>query len=203
MPHSVRRRKEQQKNQTIGQAAIDEAEGENAEAEASLLAANADRQLAKLKFDSTDVRAPIAGTVSGPILDLGSVVAADTTTLATMVVVDPMQVIFIIDQEVALGLKSQAKAQGGAASSLMVMVGWRWSRPPGQDRSGRYAGDWRTSRAMSRRPLESRWRPTSRPGHKRASDHSGAPPRPCSCRGLPCSIAARDLKCASSKRRTR
>lgn len=98
-------------------------ESEVAEAEASLLAAKADRDLAKLKADATQVRAPVAGTVSGPILDVGNVVVADTTTLATIVALDPMHVVFGLDQDAALKLKSQAKTQPGTALLITVGVG--------------------------------------------------------------------------------
>ncbi len=66
---------------------------------------------------------PVAGTVSGSILDVGNVVVADTATLATIVALDPMHVVFGLDQDMALKLKSLAKTQAGAASSITVAVG--------------------------------------------------------------------------------
>ena len=93
--------KEQSKKSIIGEAAVEQAEGELGEAEASLRAAMADRDLARLKLDFTHVRAPIAGTISGSVLDAGSVVSADTTALATIVALDPMLVVFSLDEATA------------------------------------------------------------------------------------------------------
>ena len=83
----------------------------------------ADRDLAKLKWDSTEVRAPIAGTISGSLLDAGSVVTADTTTLTTIVAFDPMYVVFNLDESIVLLLKGAGKKQADHASIALVTVG--------------------------------------------------------------------------------
>ena len=118
----LERRRQQPADKLIGQAVIDEAAGELMEAKASLAVANADRELAQLKLDSTVVHSPIAGTVSGSVLDAGNVVAADTTSLATVHALDPVHVVFSVDQDVALKLKNQRRTHGGT-SSPVVWVG--------------------------------------------------------------------------------
>ena len=85
--------------------------------------ATADRDLAKLKLDSTEVRSPIAGVVSDSVLDAGSVVTADTTNLTTIVALDPMYVVFNLDQTTALRLKSEAKKGADPASAPLVTIG--------------------------------------------------------------------------------
>ena len=92
------RAKKQSGKGTLSEQELEETEGEFGEAEASLRAAMADRDLARLKMDSTIVRAPIAGTISGSVLDAGSVVTADTTALATIVALNPMYVVFSLDE---------------------------------------------------------------------------------------------------------
>jgi RND family efflux transporter MFP subunit len=114
---------EQVKTKVVGEAALEEAESEFGEAEASFRAATADRDLAKFKLDSTKVRAPIAGNLSGSILDAGSVVTADATVLARVVALDPMYVVFHVDEETALLLKNQGKKQANPVSAPTVMVG--------------------------------------------------------------------------------
>ncbi len=107
----------------ISEQELEQTEGEFGEAEASLRAAMADRDLARLKLDSTRVRAPIAGTISGSVLDAGSLVTADRTALATIVALDPMHIVFILDEAAALSLKSKNTKHAGPWSGPLVMVG--------------------------------------------------------------------------------
>jgi multidrug efflux system membrane fusion protein len=74
-------------------------------------------------LDSTEVRSPIAGAVSGSVLDAGSVVTADSTDLTTIVALDPMYVVFNLDEATALRLKSENKKLANAASAPLVTVG--------------------------------------------------------------------------------
>jgi RND family efflux transporter MFP subunit len=110
------------KHQIISQSEVHLYEAELTESEAALGAATADRDLAKLKLDSTEVRSPIAGTVSGSVLDAGSVITADTTDLTTIVALDPMYVAFDLDETTVLRLKSEGKKQPNAASAPLVTV---------------------------------------------------------------------------------
>jgi RND family efflux transporter MFP subunit len=111
------------KVQIVSQNEVFLYEAEFAESEAAVESATADRDLAKLKLDSTDVRSPIAGVVSDSVLDAGSVVTADTTNLTTIVALDPMYVVFNLDQTTALRLKSEAKKGADPASAPLVTVG--------------------------------------------------------------------------------
>jgi RND family efflux transporter MFP subunit len=115
--------KKQVERKVISAEEVELAEGEFGEAEASLRAAMADRDLARLKLDSTEVRAPIAGTISGSVLDAGSVVTADTTALAVIIALDPMYVVFSLDQSTVLRLKSKGTKKDGLAPEPMITVG--------------------------------------------------------------------------------
>jgi RND family efflux transporter MFP subunit len=111
------------KNQIVSQNEVSLLESELAESEAAVGAATADRDLAKLKLDSTEVRSPIAGNVSGSVLDAGSVITADTTDLTTIVALDRMYVVFNLDEATVLRLKSLNKKQANSESALSVTVG--------------------------------------------------------------------------------
>jgi RND family efflux transporter MFP subunit len=111
------------KLQVISQNEVHLYEAELAESEAALGAASADRDLARLKLESTEVRSPIAGVVSGSVLDAGSVVTADSTDLTTIVALDPMYVVFNLDEATALRLKSENKKLANAASAPLITVG--------------------------------------------------------------------------------
>jgi multidrug efflux system membrane fusion protein len=111
------------KVQIVSQNEVFLYEAEFAESEAAVESATADRDLAKLKLDSTEVRSPIAGVVSDSVLDAGSVVTADTTNLTTIVALDPMYVVFNLDQTTALRLKSETKKGADPASAPLVTVG--------------------------------------------------------------------------------
>ena len=63
------------------------------------------------------MRAPIAGTVSGSVLDAGSVITADTTDLTAVVALDPMYVVFNLDEKTALRLKSLNKKHANPESA--------------------------------------------------------------------------------------
>src|SRR5262249_59650971 len=96
------------------------------EAEASLKAAQAARDLAKLNLEFTLVTAPIDGTILGPVLAAGNVAVADRTSLASLISMDPMYVYFDVDQRFALyltRLSREGKIQGEAKASQPVRVG--------------------------------------------------------------------------------
>ena len=64
------------------------------EANASLASAQADVEIAQISVDYTKLTAPIAGRLSRPAIDVGNLVTADQTTLATLATVDPLVVNF-------------------------------------------------------------------------------------------------------------
>jgi RND family efflux transporter MFP subunit len=83
------------------------------EAKASLLAAQAARDFAKLDLDYTEIRAPIDGRVSRALVTVGNYVggvAGAATVLTTIVSVDPVYVYADVDENSLL--KFNALAQG-------------------------------------------------------------------------------------------
>jgi multidrug efflux system membrane fusion protein len=72
------------------------------EADAALKGAEAARDVSRLNLEFTDIKAPIAGRISGPVLGQGNVAVADTTHLATIVSTDRVLVTFDVPENLSL-----------------------------------------------------------------------------------------------------
>ena len=97
------------------------------EADAAVKVAEAARDGSRLNLEFTEVTAPFAGRVSGPVLGQGNVAVADTTRLATIVSTDPACVTFNVDEGISLRFnrrKSERReSKGEAWVGLPVAVG--------------------------------------------------------------------------------
>jgi RND family efflux transporter MFP subunit len=71
---------------------------------ASVEAAKASRERAKLYLDWTRVTAPLSGRISRRLVDPGNLITADVTILTTIVTEDPMYVYFDVDERTYLDL---------------------------------------------------------------------------------------------------
>jgi RND family efflux transporter MFP subunit len=90
---------------SVSREEYDKYAGDHAESEAAVGIARANRDLAKLNFDFTEVRTPIGGLLSRRMVDPGNMVQADTTALTTIVSLDPMYLYFDIDERTVLKLR--------------------------------------------------------------------------------------------------
>ena len=102
-----RRADELLRNHTISQEEADARRSELDEAGAAAKSAEAARDIAKLDYDESEVRAPIAGRISRALLTEGnyaSGVAGANTLLATIVSVDPVYVYATLDEGAYLQL---------------------------------------------------------------------------------------------------
>lgn len=89
-------------NQSIGREEYDKILGDQAEAAASVRAAEANVERAKLDLNWTKVYAPIDGIVSRDLINVGNLVAADQTRLTTIVKQNPIYVYYDIDENTVL-----------------------------------------------------------------------------------------------------
>ena len=96
-------------------------EAQQAEAEATLTAAKEGLKLAQLNLASTRLTAPISGKIGRPLIAVGSLVT-DSMPLATIDSVDPMCVVFNVDQNTVLNLRRNPPHLQGE-SALPVLVG--------------------------------------------------------------------------------
>jgi multidrug efflux system membrane fusion protein len=104
----------------IAQREFDERVNAGREAEASLRAAQASLQTARLSLGYTQVRAPVAGRVGRLEVTVGNLVSAGpgAPVLTTLVSVSPIYASFDADEQiVARSLKDTAGGTGGAGAS--------------------------------------------------------------------------------------
>ena len=109
----------------IGSDEFDRITEEYREREAALIGTRATRDLARLKLEATKIKAPFRGRMGSSRLSEGALVMADTTVLATLDSLDPMDVSFDIDERTALKL-GRARREDGfkvkAGEELSVSV---------------------------------------------------------------------------------
>jgi RND family efflux transporter MFP subunit len=86
----------------IAREEVDRIEADRTESQAAVVAARAAMNIVRLNLEFTRVTAPISGRIGRTLLDVGNVVRADTTHLATLVSVDPVYVTFAMDERTYL-----------------------------------------------------------------------------------------------------
>jgi multidrug efflux system membrane fusion protein len=84
---------------SVSQEEFDRYESDFKETQANLEISKANRDLAKLNLDWTEVRAPSAGLLSRRMVDPGNLIKADDTVLTSIVTQDPMYVYFDVDEQ--------------------------------------------------------------------------------------------------------
>ena len=81
----------------VSQADRDKAQSDFLQAEAGVMEALANLDQAKLELSYTEIRSPINGRISRVSVNEGNLVSSATGTLATLVQMDPMYVLFTVD----------------------------------------------------------------------------------------------------------
>ncbi len=87
------------------------------EANATLAEATASHELAKLNLQFTTIKAPLSGRIGRHMLDVGNLVAADQTSLATIVPLDKVHVYFDMDERTVLKLRRQQNREPNASTA--------------------------------------------------------------------------------------
>ncbi len=113
---------------SISQEEYDRYESDYKEAVANVEVARANRDLAALNLEWTEVRAPISGLLSRRMVDPGNLIKSDDTQLTSIVSLDPLYVYFDVHEQAMLRLKrllqqgklSQVKAQGDKAVPVLI-----------------------------------------------------------------------------------
>lgn len=115
---------------TITRRTLDEREHNARDAQASLRAAQAELDVAKLNLSYTSVTAPIAGRVSRAEITVGNVVAAGAvgTPLTTLVSVSPIYASFDVDEQTYLRHIASVKDQAGVPVQLGLANEAEYSR---------------------------------------------------------------------------
>ena len=113
---------------SISQEEYDRYESDYKEAVANVEVARANRDLAALNLEWTEVRAPISGLLSRRQTDPGNLVKSDDTVLTSIVSLDPLYVYFDVHEQAMLRIKRllqegklpQVKAQGDKAVPVEI-----------------------------------------------------------------------------------
>lgn len=115
---------------TIPRRTLDEREHNARDAQASLRAAQAELDVAKLNLSYTAVTAPITGRVSRAEITVGNVVAAGAvgTPLTTLVSVSPIYASFDVDEQTYLRHIASVKDQTGVPVQLGLANEAEYSR---------------------------------------------------------------------------
>lgn len=115
---------------TIPRRTLDEREHNARDAQASLRAAQAELDVAKLNLSYTSVTAPISGRVSRAEITVGNVVAAGATgvPLTTLVSVSPIYASFDVDEQTYLRHIASVKDQAGVPVQLGLANEAEYSR---------------------------------------------------------------------------
>jgi membrane fusion protein (multidrug efflux system) len=107
-------RKQQLVEKSYGtQQAVDTAEATQRTQAAQLQAAQAQRDIAQINLDYTEIHSPIDGRVGRTSVTIGNVVGPASGTLATIVSQDPMYVVFPVPTRRAIELRQEYASNGG------------------------------------------------------------------------------------------
>src|SRR5262245_10017839 len=117
----------------IGRASISQEEHDRYTAdyevaEANLKVANANRDLARLNLEWTEVTSPIDGQLSRRLVDPGNLIKADDTVLTSVVSLDPLYVYFDVHEQAMLRIKRLMQAgklrlQAQGEKAVPVQIG--------------------------------------------------------------------------------
>jgi RND family efflux transporter MFP subunit len=113
---------------SISQEEYDRYEADYNEAVANLEVAIANRDLAALNLEWTEVTAPIDGMLSRRMVDPGNLVKADDTILTSIVSLDPLYVYFDVHEQALLRIKrliqeGKIKVQVQGAKAVPIEIG--------------------------------------------------------------------------------
>ncbi len=113
---------------SISQEEHDRYKADYEESEANLAVAVANRDLARLNLEWTEVTAPIDGLLSRRMVDPGNLIKADDTALTSVVSLDPLYVYFDVHEQAMLRIKrllqsGKLKLQAQGQKSVPVEIG--------------------------------------------------------------------------------
>jgi membrane fusion protein (multidrug efflux system) len=105
----------------VSKQEVDQATANYQRAEAEVLAAKADVEIAELNLSYTEIHSPIDGRIGFTNYTIGNLVGPDSNTLATIVSQDPIYVNFPVSTRQVLNFRQRALASG-QAEELAVRV---------------------------------------------------------------------------------
>jgi multidrug efflux system membrane fusion protein len=110
----------------ISMEELDKLTGNRNEADASVRAAKASQESARINLAYTRIASPISGRLSRTLVDAGNLVKADETMLTTVVTLDPIHAYFDVDERTVLQLRrmvQEKRIDSARAQRITVQVG--------------------------------------------------------------------------------
>jgi membrane fusion protein (multidrug efflux system) len=101
----VQRNQDLRRSQTVSQVTLEEAQTARDTAQASVLAAEANVRQAELNVGYTTIKTPIAGRIGVAAFSVGSLVGPSSGALARVVQIDPIRVVFSVNDRTILALR--------------------------------------------------------------------------------------------------
>lgn len=109
---NLSRQQELRRNGTVSQATLDQATAQRDTAAADVAAAKAGIDTAQLNLGYTRIAAPIDGRIGATAVTIGNLVGPNSGVLAHIVQLDPIRVVFSVNERDLLSVKT---ASGGAS----------------------------------------------------------------------------------------
>ncbi|HEX2942267.1 MAG TPA: efflux RND transporter periplasmic adaptor subunit [Rhodopila sp.] len=101
-----------QRNSVASVQALDDARGQRDSAQANLLQAQANTQIAAINYSYTRVQAPFDGRVSAHLVSVGELVGSSPTKLATITQMKPIHVTFNVSETDVLKVREEMRRRG-------------------------------------------------------------------------------------------
>jgi membrane fusion protein (multidrug efflux system) len=101
------RQQELFQHQTTAQATLEQAQAQRDVAQANVLAAQAQLRTAQINLGYATINSPITGRVGATNVTAGNLVGPTTGTLATVVQLDPIRVVFSVNERALVAYKQQ------------------------------------------------------------------------------------------------
>jgi membrane fusion protein, multidrug efflux system len=109
----LERGKELARSLNIPQSTIDQRAADAGTAKADVMVAQAALEQAKINFDYTEIHSPIDGRIGLANFTVGNLVGPSSGSLATIVSLDPIYVIFQASERDVIAYKRRVAAEGG------------------------------------------------------------------------------------------
>ena len=108
-------------------ATLDQRTAEQGQAKAAVLEADANLRDAQIQLSYTDIKSPIAGRIGRAAVSPGNLIGPDTGVLATVVLEDPMQVLFSVTQREILDARRDSDSNGKVRARVRLADGSLYS----------------------------------------------------------------------------
>ena len=116
-----KRQKSLNQQKFASESKLDEAYSNMLQAQAAVKQAEANYELAKIDLEHTEIRSPINGYIGKAMVTVGNYVSTSSDTLANIVQVDPVRVVFSATDKDMINFRQTYSQQGGETYSKIIL----------------------------------------------------------------------------------